>query len=102
MVNFVTSGMQFTWIRIFTGVWHLNKNEAVLSFLVVIALGSVIGIYAGGQVQYTANASGNRYIAFWSGRAHFISLLGALLAMAGMLWRLCQEGDYGSYSLGLT
>lgn len=95
-VNFVTSGMQFIWIRTFQGLWDLSKNKAVCSFLGAIALGSALGITFGSRVQYDPPGLGENtlprrsrlYIAEWCRRAHVLSLAGAGIATAGLLWRV--------------
>lgn len=93
-VNFVTSGMQFTWIRTFQSLWGMSKNRAVTSFLLAIATGSAAGIFFGSRVDCPPSAEGRAHVAAWCRRAHLLSLLGALVAAAGLFWRLSGWMSY--------
>jgi len=46
-VMFVTSGIQFIWVRLFVNAWKLDKGFVVTGFLVSTGIGGVVGIIFG-------------------------------------------------------
>jgi len=48
-VMFVTSGIQFLWVRLFMAAWGIGKGETVTGFLVSTGLGGAIGVVLGPQ-----------------------------------------------------
>merc|ERR1712232_425477 len=49
-IMFVTSGVQFLWIRLFTLGWSIDKNTAVTGFLVATGVGGALGMVVGPQI----------------------------------------------------
>merc|ERR1712194_73902 len=44
---YVTSGIQFIWVRLFVQAWHLHKGFVVIGFLVSTGAGGAIGVVLG-------------------------------------------------------
>eukprot|EP00446_Apocalathium_sp_SHHI-4_P010471 CAMPEP_0177161256 /NCGR_PEP_ID=MMETSP0367-20130122/5265_1 /TAXON_ID=447022 ORGANISM="Scrippsiella hangoei-like, Strain SHHI-4" /NCGR_SAMPLE_ID=MMETSP0367 /ASSEMBLY_ACC=CAM_ASM_000362 /LENGTH=584 /DNA_ID=CAMNT_0018606969 /DNA_START=11 /DNA_END=1765 /DNA_ORIENTATION=- len=49
-VMFVTSGVQFLWVRVFMAAWGIGKGFAVTGFLISTGLGGTVGVVLGPQV----------------------------------------------------
>lgn len=97
VAQFVMSGIQFLWIRVFTEVWNLNKNYATLLFLLVTGIGAGVGI-----------AFGPAYIDRTGGYATAPSLVRALKSLEAFAWvgalgsvvgAICLYGKVRSYDV---
>jgi hypothetical protein len=94
MAVFEMSGIQFLCVRIFTVVWGLSKNMAVLSYLVLGGVGSVLGLYIGPKAV-KKRGGGNTPL----GVVHSLKILGSLsvVHLLGLLWGLvCLYGKMRS------
>mmetsp|Transcript_148897 Transcript_148897/g.285230 ORF Transcript_148897/g.285230 Transcript_148897/m.285230 type:complete len:501 (-) Transcript_148897:16-1518(-) len=67
-INFVVSGLQFMWIRMFVTLWSLQKSVSVLSFLVISAAGGGIGVALGSHQEAgdAASCRGPALVFIWN------------------------------------
>lgn len=87
-VNFVTAGMQFLWVRLFTGLWEVvTKSHAVLSQLIVVAAGGGTGVALASTAIFNDSPKGPERPRFTT-KAFGLAGVGALLAGSGALLQL--------------
>lgn len=89
-VNFVVAGMQFLWVRLYTGLWHVSKTSAVISQLVIVAAGGGTGVALSSTVAFSDSPRGKQRLAFTT-KAFLLASLGAAIAATGALMQLLMH-----------
>lgn len=87
MVNFTVAGMQFLWVRLYTGLWGVTKTVAVLSQLIIVAAGGATGVALSSTAKFTDSPGGKQRLAFTT-KGFAIATLGALAAGCGAVLQL--------------
>lgn len=99
-VNFVTSGIQFLWVRLFTGLWPLvTKSHAVLSQLIVVAAGGGTGVALASNVHFTDSPNGPQRPRFTT-KAFGLAAVGASVAASGAFLQMTIPGLNQILTLG--
>lgn len=98
-IFFVTSGVQFLWVRVFINVWGVSKSGAVTAFLLSTGLGGLSGVligpraidHCGGFIDKQGRWNSLKFIAcmMWT------SVCGALVCLI-VLFAKCHAGTLGS------
>ncbi|CAJ1456342.1 unnamed protein product [Effrenium voratum] len=89
--NYINAGLAFLWIRLFMALWGMEKQLAVVSFLVITGVGGAIGISISSSVKEGSNAQVT--LGFLQ-KALYVSCLGAAMMVAGLLLQLLCGRDY--------
>jgi len=82
--NFVNAGIAFIWIRVFVDLWSMDKQIAVVSFLVVTGAGGATGISVSSSLE---GGDAQRTLEFLR-KALLVASLGAAVAIAGLILQL--------------
>jgi hypothetical protein len=88
MVNFTVAGIQFLWVRLYTGLWGVSKSAAVMSQLLIVALGGGTGVALSSAVKFTDSPAGKQRLSFTT-KAFALAGCGAVIAAGGVLLQLC-------------
>lgn len=100
--NFVNSGMQFMWIRLFMALWSESKNVAVISLLIISGGGGAVGMLMSSWHEPVSDAAGRRQTIAFILKAFFCALIGAVLTLVACDWQLVESTAPDYRVLGLA